>query len=241
MPAVDRLPGCRIVRGQHRQRRHEEERDRPATKRREQPAGDGRGQHQRIEQPVHGLRTQPLPGGKRAFRRNRMHQPPSEAHDNEDENDDSKRDMERHGRAGLHVAVNVRHEPADRILHQQQRHDEPVEHLGGGPVLQTIGHDWPYARTRAISGRGRVRFAARNPLMHRACRCLLQSTAAARSLRRANENADGKHDGAAEHDLEHGLQKRRVHVARANIGDRPELEEHHDAGDRGRDPEGIGP
>jgi hypothetical protein len=39
--------------------------------------------------------------------------------------------------------MNVRHQPADRILHEQQRNDEPVEQLGGGPVLQTIGHDFP--------------------------------------------------------------------------------------------------
>ncbi len=40
-------------------------------------------------------------------------------------------------------------------------------------------------------------------------------------LRRSDENADREHDDAAEHDLEHRLQERRVHIARANIGDRP--------------------
>jgi hypothetical protein len=40
-------------------------------------------------------------------------------------------------------------------------------------------------------------------------------------LRRSDENADGQHDDAAEHDLEHRLQEWRVHIARANIGDGP--------------------
>src|ERR1700675_717799 len=60
-------------------------------------------------------------------------------------------------------------------------------------------------------------------------------------LRRADENADRKDDDAAEHDLEDGLQERRIHVASADEGDRPQLEEHDDAGDRGRYPEGVRP
>src|ERR1700747_2990627 len=52
-------------------------------------------------------------------------------------------------------------------------------------------------------------------------------------LGRTYQNADAEYDGTAEHDLEHGLKERRVHIARANIGDRPQFEEHHDAGDRG--------
>ena len=40
-------------------------------------------------------------------------------------------------------------------------------------------------------------------------------------LRRADQNADAEHDHAAEHDLEHGLKERRVHVFRADEGDRP--------------------
>ena len=71
------------------------------------------------------------------------------------------------------------------VLHEQKRHDEPVEHLRGGPVLQTLGHE---ANAR---------------------------------LRRTNQDADREHDGAAEHDLEHRLQERRIHISRANIGDGP--------------------
>ena len=40
-------------------------------------------------------------------------------------------------------------------------------------------------------------------------------------LRPADQYPDREHDGAAEHDLEHRLQERRVHVARADEGDRP--------------------
>lgn len=50
-------------------------------------------------------------------------------------------------------------------------------------------------------------------------------------LRRPDHDPDRQHDGAAEHDLEHGLEERRVHVARADEGDRPQFEEHHNAGD----------
>ena len=53
--------------------------------------------------------------------------------------------------------------------------------------------------------------------------------------------SDREHDRAAQHDLEHRLQERRVHVARADEGDRPQLEEHHDPGNRGRDPERVRP
>ena len=46
-----------------------------------------------------------------------------------------------------------------------------------------------------------------------------------------------EHQHAAEHDLERRLQERRVHVARADPGDRPELDQHHRHRQRGRDPE----
>jgi len=69
-----------------------------------------------------------------------MRQPPHQPGNDEEQDDDSKRDMERHGCTGFHVAMNVRHQPAHGILHQQQRQHEPVEHLRGGPVLRTIGH-----------------------------------------------------------------------------------------------------
>jgi hypothetical protein len=36
-------------------------------------------------------------------------------------------------------------------------------------------------------------------------------------------NASQEHDYAANHDLEHGLKERRIHVARSNPGDGPQL------------------
>src|ERR1700759_5150786 len=65
------------------------------------------------------------------------------------------------------------------------------------------------------------------------CSCL--------ALRRSDENADAEHDYAAEHDLEHSLEEWRVHIARADIGDRPQFEEDDDAVDGGGNPERIGP
>jgi hypothetical protein len=50
-----------------------------------------------------------------------------------------------------------------------------------------------------------------------------QRTAEA-ALRGADQNTDPEHDEAAEHDLEHRLQERRIHVAGADIGDRPQFE-----------------
>src|SRR4051812_46773044 len=37
----------------------------------------------------------------------------------------------------------------------------------------------------------------------------------------ADQDADRQHDDAAQHDLKHRLQERRVHVARPDPGDRP--------------------
>eukprot|EP01035_Chromulina_nebulosa_P033639 gene33639-45055_t len=69
-----------------------------------------------------------------------------------------------------------------------------------------------------------------------------RSTAPIRLLLRAtDQDADREHDDAAEHDLEYRLHKRRIHIPGADPGDRPQLEEHHDAGDRRRNPERIGP
>src|ERR1700704_6165812 len=65
-----------------------------------------------------------------------MSKSPCEPQNDEYQNDDSKGDMKCHGGAGLHAPMNIRHQPADWILHEQKRHDEPVEHLCGGPVLQ---------------------------------------------------------------------------------------------------------
>src|SRR5438477_5899177 len=59
--------------------------------------------------------------------------------------------------------------------------------------------------------------------------------------RRAYQNADAEHDDPAEHDLEHRLHERRIHIARANISDGPQFKEDHDTRNRGRDPESVGP
>src|SRR5690348_9621714 len=68
-----------------------------------------------------------------------------------------------------------------------------------------------------------------------------QRTASMLLLCRADQYSDAEHDGAAEHDLEHGVQERRVHVARTDEGDCPQLEEHDNAGDCGGDPERVRP
>src|ERR1700730_12395286 len=60
-------------------------------------------------------------------------------------------------------------------------------------------------------------------------------------LCRANQNTDAKHDHAAENDLEDGLEKWRIHVASANVGDHPQFEEDDDARNRGCDPECVRP
>src|SRR5258708_22058710 len=60
--------------------------------------------------------------------------------------------------------------------------------------------------------------------------------AASARLGRSDQNADREHDGAAKNDLEHGLQERRVHVSRANVGDGPQLEEHDNACNGGPGP-----
>jgi hypothetical protein len=55
--------------------------------------------------------------------------------------------MERHGDAGLHAAVNVRHQPANCILYDEKRDDEPVEQLGDGAVLRTVSHEIPWGQS----------------------------------------------------------------------------------------------
>ena len=66
---------------------------------------------------------------------------PEEAQDYERKDRDPKGNMERHRIAGFHPVVDVRHKPAERELDDQKRHDEPVEYLRGGPVLQVLGHE----------------------------------------------------------------------------------------------------
>jgi hypothetical protein len=81
-----------------------------------------------------------------------MDQPPRQPENDEYQDERSKGDVKCHGGTGFHAAMNVGHQPADQILHEQKRYDEPVEHLRGGPVLQTVGHDFSYARVRTLSG-----------------------------------------------------------------------------------------
>src|ERR1700716_611769 len=97
--------------------------------------------------PVHRAANARLPSSAAAMGEANSRAPQDEqvamrtAEHDEYQNDDSKGDMKCHGGAGLHAPMNIRHQPADWILHEQKRHDEPVEHLCGGPVLQTIGHE----------------------------------------------------------------------------------------------------
>ena len=58
---------------------------------------------------------------------------------------------------------------------------------------------------------------------------VLAATVSGRS-RRADQYSDPEHDGAAKHDLEHGLEERGVHVARADERDCPQFAEDDDAG-----------
>src|SRR6267154_1957247 len=85
---------------------------------------------------MHGFRTQPLPWGKRTLGRDRMDQPPREPENDEYQDEQSKGDVNCHGGTGFHAAMNVGHQPADQILHEQKRYDEPVEQLRGGPVCK---------------------------------------------------------------------------------------------------------
>src|SRR6476646_12144059 len=77
---------------------------RPAAKRGEHPPGNGRGQYQHVQQPVHGFRAQPLPWPERSLRGNGVSKSPREPENDEHEDDNSKGNMERHGGAGLHAA-----------------------------------------------------------------------------------------------------------------------------------------
>src|SRR5439155_12596868 len=52
--------------------------------------------------------------------------------------------------------MNVGHQPANGILREQQRDDEPMEYLRGCSVVQAIGHEVPYL---GVGWRSRVRIA----------------------------------------------------------------------------------
>src|SRR5882757_212223 len=64
---------------------------------------------------------------------------------------------------------------------------------------------------------------------------------AARWGARPDQNAEPEHGGTVEHDPADRLRERRIHIAGADIGDRPQFEEYHSAGDHGRDPKCAGP
>src|SRR4051812_29003949 len=72
-----------------------------------------------------------------------MGQAPAKSQDDENEDRNAERDMKGHGSAGLLAAMDVGHQPADRILDRKQRDDQPVEHLGRGAVMWTCGHGCP--------------------------------------------------------------------------------------------------
>jgi hypothetical protein len=64
--------------------------------------------------------------------------------------------------------MNVRHELAERILHNQECHDEPVKYLRGRSIVWLFGHDVPCLSARGVasscevrlpSGRAVLRFA----------------------------------------------------------------------------------
>ena len=90
---------------------------------------------------MHEFGTEPLPARQRAFGRDRMCQAPDQAKHDQDEDREAHGNMQRHGDAGLHPSMEIRHQPADQILHDQQGDDQPVKHLGRGAVLQTSGHE----------------------------------------------------------------------------------------------------
>lgn len=52
-----------------------------------------------------------------------------------------------------------------------------------------------------------------------------------------DQNPRRQHQRAAQHHLKRRAQERRFHVAVLDEGDRPQFDEHHDAGDGGRGPE----
>jgi hypothetical protein len=64
-----------------------------------------------------------------------MDDAPEEPQDDEREDGDPKGNMKRHRIAGLHPTMNVRHEPAQRELHHQERHDQPVKYLRGRSIV----------------------------------------------------------------------------------------------------------
>src|SRR5260370_13392231 len=100
-----------------------------------------------------GDRTEPGPGGEGTPGGEGMGKPPGQPEREEYKEGRPDGDTECHGDAGFHAAMNVGHQPADQILDEEKRYDEPVEHLCGGPVLRTISHQIPLAGTLSSSQR----------------------------------------------------------------------------------------
>jgi hypothetical protein len=40
---------------------------------------------------------------------------------------------------GLHPTMNVRHEPAERVLLNEKRHNQPVKYFRGGAIVYLFG------------------------------------------------------------------------------------------------------
>jgi hypothetical protein len=51
--------------------------------------------------------------------------------------------MKSHRVAGLHPTMNVRHEPAERVLLNEKHHNQPVKYFGGGSMVYLFGYDVP--------------------------------------------------------------------------------------------------
>jgi hypothetical protein len=72
-----------------------------------------------------------------------MGEPPEKAQHDERKDTDPDGDMERHGVARLHAAMDVRHEPAERVLHEEEQDDQPVKDFGGCSIVKLLRHDIP--------------------------------------------------------------------------------------------------
>jgi hypothetical protein len=65
-----------------------------------------------------------------------MSQTPYKPQHDECKDDEPDRNVEGHGSARLRAAVNVRHQPTDQVLHEQERNDRPVEDFSGRTMLR---------------------------------------------------------------------------------------------------------
>jgi hypothetical protein len=110
-------------------------------------------------------------------------QSPGKAQDDQDQDDEPGRNMEGHGGARLHAAMDIRHKPSDEIFRGQKHDDRPMEDLCGLSVLQTC--------VIVFDSVGETRAS-----VLRVVADALDGTAPV--LRRADENADREDDDDAE-------------------------------------------